>query len=56
MLYNESHPEEQAIGAAITSDIRKIDVVIFVDTSLQVKGVKDMIRDLCLAAKKQKTV
>lgn len=48
VLYNEHNPDEEAIGAVVTSDLRsRPDAVIVVGTSLKIPGVKRIVREMC---------
>ncbi|KAI9840029.1 MAG: hypothetical protein M1819_000221 [Sarea resinae] len=48
VLYNEYNPDEEAIGAVTTADLRsRPDAVIVVGTSLKVPGVKRIVREMC---------
>lgn len=48
VLYNEFHPDADAIGAVTRADIRsRPDAVIVVGTSLKVPGVKRIVREMC---------
>jgi NAD-dependent histone deacetylase SIR2 len=48
VLYNEFHPDADAIGAVTEADIKtRPDAVIVVGTSLKVPGVKRIVREMC---------
>ena len=48
VLYNEHNPDEEAIGAVTTSDLRqRPDAVIVVGTSLKIGAVKRIVREMC---------
>ena len=48
VLYNEHNPDEEAIGAAVASDLRsRPDAVIVVGTSMKIPGVKRIVREMC---------
>lgn len=48
VLYNEFHPDADAIGAVTEADIRaRPDAVIVVGTSLKVPGVKRIVQEMC---------
>ncbi|RKF59271.1 NAD-dependent protein deacetylase hst4 [Erysiphe neolycopersici] len=48
LLYNEHNPDEDAIGAVSFADITKgPDAVIVVGTSLQVPGIRRLVREMC---------
>lgn len=48
VLYNEYNPDEEAIGAVVTSDLRsRPDAVIVVGTSLKIPGVRRIVREMC---------
>jgi NAD-dependent histone deacetylase SIR2 len=48
VLYNEQHPEEDAIGAVTVSDLRqRPDAVVVVGTSLKIPSVRRMVREMC---------
>ena len=48
VLYNEHNPDEEAIGAIVTSDLRsRPDAVLVVGTSLKIPGVRRIVREMC---------
>ena len=48
VLYNEHNPDEEAIGRIMSSDLRsRPDAVIVVGTSLEIPGVKRLVREMC---------
>ena len=48
VLYNEHNPDEEAIGAVVSSDLRsRPDAVIVVGTSMKIPGVKRIVREMC---------
>ena len=48
VLYNEFNPDEDAIGAVSTADLKsRPDAVIVVGTSLKVKGIRRLVKELC---------
>lgn len=48
VLYNEHNPDDEAIGAVMRADIRaRPDAVIVVGTSMEIPGVKRMVREMC---------
>ncbi|KAI9783903.1 MAG: hypothetical protein M1816_001112 [Peltula sp. TS41687] len=48
VLYNEYNPDEDAIGAVAKVDLRsRPDAVIVVGTSLKVRGVRRIVREMC---------
>lgn len=48
VLYNEHNPDEDAIGAVVTSDLRsRPDAVIVVGTSLKIPGVRRIVKEMC---------
>lgn len=48
VLYNEHNPDEEAIGAVVTSDLRaRPDTVIVVGTSLKIPGVRRIVKEMC---------
>ncbi|TVY86181.1 NAD-dependent protein deacetylase, partial [Lachnellula willkommii] len=48
VLYNEFNPDQDAIGAVSTADIKsRPDAVIVVGTSLKVPGIKRLAREMC---------
>ena len=48
VLYNESNPDDEAIGAVVKADLHKSpDAVIVVGTSMEIPGVKRMVREMC---------
>jgi NAD-dependent histone deacetylase SIR2 len=55
VLYNEHNPDEDAIGAASQADLRaRPDAVIVVGTSLEIPGVKRMVREMCKVVRGRK--
>ena len=47
-LYNERAPDEDAIGAVMSADLRaRPDALIVVGTSLKIPGVKRLVREMC---------
>jgi NAD-dependent histone deacetylase SIR2 len=52
VLYNEFNPDEEAIGAVSSADLRsRPDAVIVVGTSLKVPGVRRIAREMCQVAR-----
>jgi len=48
VLYNEHNPDEEAIGAVVSADLRaRPDAVIVVGTSMKIPGVRRMVREMC---------
>lgn len=48
VLYNESNPDDEAIGMVVKADLRaRPDAVIVVGTSLEIPGVKRIVREMC---------
>jgi NAD-dependent histone deacetylase SIR2 len=48
VLYNEHNPDEEAIGAVSTADLKtRPDAVIVVGTSLKVPGVRRLAKEMC---------
>ena len=48
VLYNEHNPDEEAIGRVVSSDLRlRPDAVIVVGTSMEIPGVKRIVREMC---------
>ena len=48
VLYNEYNPDEEAIGAVSTADLRsRPDAIIVVGTSLKVPGVRRIVKEMC---------
>ena len=55
VLYNEHNPDEDAIGAVVTADLRsRPDAVIVVGTSLKIPGVKRIVREMCSVTRGRK--
>jgi NAD-dependent histone deacetylase SIR2 len=47
-LFNEHNPDDEAIGSCTSLDLRvRPDAVIVVGTSLQVPGVRRIVRAMC---------
>lgn len=48
VLYNEHNPDDEAIGAVMSSDLRsRPDAVIVVGTSMKIPGVRRIVREMC---------
>jgi NAD-dependent histone deacetylase SIR2 len=48
VLYNEFHPDGEAIGAVTAADIKaRPDALIVVGTSLKVPGIKRIVQEMC---------
>lgn len=48
VLYNEQNPDDEAIGAVVSADLRaRPDAVIVVGTSMKIPGVKRIVREMC---------
>lgn len=48
VLYNEANPDDEAIGAVVSSDLRaRPDAVIVVGTSMKIPGVRRIVREMC---------
>ena len=48
VLYHEHNPDDEAIGAVMTSDLRsRPDAIIVVGTSMKIPGVKRLVREMC---------
>jgi NAD+-dependent protein deacetylase SIR2 len=48
VLYHEHNPDDEAIGAVMTSDLRsRPDAIIVVGTSLKIPGVRRIVREMC---------
>jgi NAD-dependent histone deacetylase SIR2 len=48
VLYNEFNPDEEAIGAVSTADLRsRPDAIIVVGTSLKVPGIRRLAKEMC---------
>ena len=48
VLYNEHNPDDEAIGTAVSSDLRaRPDAVIVVGTSMKIPGVRRIVREMC---------
>ena len=48
VLYNEHNPDEEAIGAVVSSDLRmRPDAIIVVGTSMKIPGVRRIVREMC---------
>ena len=48
VLYNESNPDDEAIGAVVKADLlKRPDAIIVVGTSMEIPGVKRMVREMC---------
>ncbi|KFZ08325.1 hypothetical protein V502_09409 [Pseudogymnoascus sp. VKM F-4520 (FW-2644)] len=55
VLYNEYNPDEEAIGAVTTADLKsRPDAVIVVGTTLKVPGVRRIAREMCQVARGRK--
>lgn len=52
VLYNEYHPDQDAIGKVSQADLRRVpDAVIVVGTSMKVPGVRRIVKELCQATR-----
>lgn len=52
VLYNEYHPDQDAIGMVSQADLRRVpDAVIVVGTSMKVPGVRRIVKELCQATR-----
>lgn len=48
VLYNEQNPDDEAIGFVVKADLgARPDAVIVVGTSMEIPGVKRMVREMC---------
>lgn len=48
VLYNEHHPDDEAIGSCTSSDLRtRPDAIIVAGTTLKVPGVRRIVREMC---------
>ncbi|KKA29124.1 hypothetical protein TD95_002336 [Thielaviopsis punctulata] len=48
VLYNESNPDEEAIGAVSMADLRaRPDAVLVVGTTMKIPGLKRLVKELC---------
>ena len=48
VLYNEHNPDDEAIGTVVAADLRaRPDAVIVVGTSMEIPGVKRIVREMC---------
>ncbi len=48
VLYNEHNPDEEAIGAVVSGDLRmRPDAIIVVGTSMKIPGVRRIVREMC---------
>ncbi|KAL8771136.1 MAG: hypothetical protein Q9209_003307 [Squamulea sp. 1 TL-2023] len=48
VLYNEANPDDEAIGAVVSSDLRaRPDAVVVVGTSMKIPGVRRIVREMC---------
>ncbi|KAL6717956.1 hypothetical protein ACLMJK_004041 [Lecanora helva] len=55
VLYNELHPDEEAIGMVSKADIRtRPDAIIVVGTSMEIPGVKRIVREMCKTVRDRK--
>lgn len=55
VLYNEHNPDEDAIGAVVTSDLRtRPDAIIVVGTSMKIPGLKRIVREMCGVVRSRK--
>lgn len=47
VLYNESNPDEEAIGSVVMSDLRaRPDALVVVGTSMKIPGVKRIVKEM----------
>ena len=55
VLYNEHNPDEDAIGAVMSSDLRsRPDAVIVVGTSMKIPGVRRIVKEMCSVVRSRK--
>ena len=55
VLYNEHNPDEDAIGAVMSSDLRaRPDAVIVVGTSMRIPGVRRIVKEMCSVVRARK--
>ena len=55
VLYNEHNPDEDAIGAVMSSDLRaRPDAVIVVGTSMKIPGVRRIVKEMCNVVRARK--
>ncbi|KAF2859844.1 DHS-like NAD/FAD-binding domain-containing protein [Piedraia hortae CBS 480.64] len=55
VLYNEMHPDSEAIGSCTKHDLRKRpDAVLVVGTSVKVPGVQRIVREMCATVRDRK--
>ncbi|EEB08867.2 Sir2 family histone deacetylase Hst4 [Schizosaccharomyces japonicus yFS275] len=55
VLYNESHPDSEAIGSVCTQDLKsKPDCLIIAGTSCKIPGVKRIIKQMSMSVRRQK--
>ena len=55
VLYNEHNPDEDAIGAVMSSDLRAHpDAVIVVGTSMKIPGVRRIVKEMCSVVRARK--
>ncbi|KAL9130984.1 MAG: hypothetical protein Q9217_000973 [Psora testacea] len=48
VLYNEQNPDDEAIGTVVAADLRaRPDAIIVVGTSMEIPGVKRIVREMC---------
>jgi len=48
VLYNEHNPDEEAIGACASADLKtRPDAIIVVGTSMKIPGVRRIVREMC---------
>ena len=48
VLYNEHNPDEEAIGAVVSADLRaRPDALVVVGTSMKIPGVRRIVREMC---------
>ncbi|KAI5808814.1 Sir2 family histone deacetylase Hst4 [Peziza echinospora] len=48
VLYNEYHPDSEAIGSVSKADLKtRPDAIVVVGTSLKVPGIKRIVREMC---------
>lgn len=55
VLYNEQHPDAEAIGSCTNHDLRRRpDAVIVVGTSVKVPGVRRIVQEMCATVRDRK--
>ncbi|KAK8854890.1 hypothetical protein IAR55_003629 [Kwoniella newhampshirensis] len=54
VLYGEEHPQGEQIGSVVQKDLKSVEILLVVGTSLSVPGVKRIVKEMAKAARSRK--